>query len=398
MQAEALLIKNDLWNYVNGKKRRPRVDAADTQTEAAANEWDINDRKAKSDLILSISPSELKQVKACETANEVWEKLRSIYASRGPAKRAALLRKLTSHRMSSGEDVREHINKFIEVVDKLAEMNIDIHKDLQSAMLFNSLPENYENFRCAMESRDDLLDLDILKVKIFEEFETRQQKTSEDHGAMAVKGNYRIDEDSSRKETKPKGQWNNNKEHVARRPKITCYKCGKIGHKASDCYFKKTDYKTYGGKSQELFYVHCEANNETCIAAEDPEKQYWCLDSGCTTHLCRDSSKFIRMKPTDCKKLSLANNASALVKAKGNVCIRTCMNQEMKDIEFEDTLYVPDLRSNLMSVARITDKGNSVIFKKREAAVTGRDGRVKLKAKRVRNLYCILEKQQEKKG
>ena len=40
--------------------------------------------------------------------------------------------------MSSGDDIREHMNKFIEIVDKLAEMDINVHKELQSAMLLNS--------------------------------------------------------------------------------------------------------------------------------------------------------------------------------------------------------------------------------------------------------------------
>lgn len=255
MQAEALLIKNDLWDYVNGNNERPRVDAADPLTDAKA--WDINDKKAKSDLILTISPSELKQVKACETANEVWTNVTFHICVERSSKKGCIIEKVDLTPHGERRRCREHINKFIEVVDKLAEMNIDIHKDLQSAMLLNSLPENYGNFKCAMESRDDHPDLDTLKVKILEQFETRHQKTPEDHGAMNVKGNYR------RSEMKPKPQWNNTKEYAARKPKIICHKCGKIGHKASDCYSRKTDYKSYEGKSQELFYVNYQNDNET---------------------------------------------------------------------------------------------------------------------------------------
>jgi len=60
----------------------------------------------------------------------------AIYASKGPAKRTALLRRLTCHRISNN-DIREYIDKFIElyIVDKLDGMNINIYKYLQIAML-----------------------------------------------------------------------------------------------------------------------------------------------------------------------------------------------------------------------------------------------------------------------
>lgn len=39
---------------------------------------------AKSELILIIAPSELKQIKNCGTAKEWWDKLKQTYASKGP--------------------------------------------------------------------------------------------------------------------------------------------------------------------------------------------------------------------------------------------------------------------------------------------------------------------------
>lgn len=63
IQAEALLIKNDTWAYVSGEKPKPVIStdpATRTFSQAAYESWIIEDRKAKSDLILSINPSELK--------------------------------------------------------------------------------------------------------------------------------------------------------------------------------------------------------------------------------------------------------------------------------------------------------------------------------------------------
>ena len=307
IQAEALLIKNDGWEYANGQKQRP------AEIEAA-RAWDVADQKAKSDIILAISAKELKQIKGCKTAHEVWEKLQSIYASKGPAKKAALLKKLTSHRMAHGVDMREHINNFIEVVDKLGDMGIEIHKDLQSAMLLNSLPDTYENFRCAMESRDELPDLEMLKIKILEEFETRKQKHSDEPGAMAARQN------EQGKGTKGKyNKYENNRydknTNNSKFP-IKCFHCGKLGHKAINCYARKgATNKPSAGSVQEMFYANHVEKEKACAVTMDSEHNNWCLDSGCTKHLCKDKEKFIELQPSEHKKLSLASHMSANVEA-----------------------------------------------------------------------------------
>lgn len=57
MQMEAILVKNDCLGYVLGIIKKPLGES----DEKVA--WEIADAKAKADIILAISPSELKQVK-----------------------------------------------------------------------------------------------------------------------------------------------------------------------------------------------------------------------------------------------------------------------------------------------------------------------------------------------
>ena len=112
IQIEALLIKNDLWDYVCGNNVKHEIvgeGAALAQAQDARNAWISQDRKARSDLILSISPSEFKQVRGCETSRDIWLKLEATYASKGPARKATLLKQLVLHKLSDDGDVREHL-------------------------------------------------------------------------------------------------------------------------------------------------------------------------------------------------------------------------------------------------------------------------------------------------
>ena len=70
LQVEALLVKNDAWEHVSGEKVRPTATTGNEAPEAAAKAWEMADRKARSDLVLAINSSELKQIKGCGTAND----------------------------------------------------------------------------------------------------------------------------------------------------------------------------------------------------------------------------------------------------------------------------------------------------------------------------------------
>lgn len=56
-------------------------------------------------------------------------------------------------------------------------------------------------------------------------------------------------------------------------------------------------------------------------------------------------------------KLNLATNMSTNVRGNGTVRLFTSNNSSKTVVQLPNTLYVPDLRCNLISVAKITDQG-----------------------------------------
>lgn len=58
------MTKNGTWKYASGELKAPIVTAEDPTFQR----WLQGDKEAKSDLILSISPPELQQVRGCATS------------------------------------------------------------------------------------------------------------------------------------------------------------------------------------------------------------------------------------------------------------------------------------------------------------------------------------------
>lgn len=107
-------------------------------------------------------------------------------------------------------------------------------KDMLSIMLLYSLPSRYENFRCAIESRDELLDVNTLKIKIVEESDARKKDASESSSEALFVGKHNF----SRNQPRNRKESNKNDASLSKKNlsfPYKCHRCREIGHRASDC-------------------------------------------------------------------------------------------------------------------------------------------------------------------
>jgi len=106
-------------------------------------------------------------------------------------------------------------------------------------------------------------------------------------------------------------------------------------------------------------------------------------------YICETTSIRLKTLIREREKFKLANNTCARFKAKGTVPFTANVSGTEKTVFFLDTLYVPHLRTNLISVSRITDKGYSVIFDKDQDLVIDEAGNRMFVAERVNDLYYV---------
>jgi len=108
-----------------------------------------------------------------ETVKRAWDCLKEIFESKGPVRKATLYKQLLRMEKKANVTITQHVNGFTSKAGQLEEVGIEISSELLFIMLLNSLPEEYKNFSIAMESRDNIPTLEILKAKLKEE-EARQ--------------------------------------------------------------------------------------------------------------------------------------------------------------------------------------------------------------------------------
>lgn len=113
-------------------------------------------------------------------------------------------------------------------------------------MLLHSLPDSFENFRCAIKSRDTLPLPKHLKIKIHDENATRRQRSQTDDQAMFA----RKEKLNKRKPTNKAPVSKAEDSHFIGTFKFRCHRCCQIGHKAINCP-EKTERSMKGPERKE---------------------------------------------------------------------------------------------------------------------------------------------------
>lgn len=131
-----------------------------------------------------------------------------------------------------------------------------------------------------------------------------------------------------------------------------CYTCGGKNHKSYECTSKKAKEKAAKEKGTVNRSFSARLNIDSV------KNNDWYMDSGTGDHMTPDESIVMDKKPVAFKEITVANDDKIKVKSQGSMKLRIVD----EEINISRVLHVPELAANLLSVFRIVQAGNSVVF------------------------------------
>ncbi|KAL5767506.1 hypothetical protein ACOSQ2_014289 [Xanthoceras sorbifolium] len=86
-----------------------------------------------------------------------------------------------------------------------------------------------------------------------------------------------------------------------------------------------------------------------CHMYEETQQNIWYLDTSCSNHMCGDKRVLSNLDESFRNTVKFGDNSTVFVLGKGNVTVQT---KENSIHTISNVLFVPDLKTNLLSVGQ----------------------------------------------
>ncbi|UYV69112.1 hypothetical protein LAZ67_6002474, partial [Cordylochernes scorpioides] len=336
IRAKSILIQKDIWDAIE-----PGFPSDTSEKQKR------KDNLALSIILLAVEDSFLDDIGDCKRAIDAWQILEDIHTKYGLLHILQLLREFFNIVKRNDEDMKEYFARIMECHRKLAKCHHGFGDGELALIMLLGLPKSYKPLILSLEQQEEKLSTSMVKSKLLLEEKRQKQRQipqEDPNSAFAVRREEDACESPCQERNKfeydqPRNYHNTwtegKKENYNYFRRIRCFNCGRLGHMARNCRF---------------------ANSSRRIS-----------------------------------KVEMANNEKIKVSEMGDVTIKLGHEYGGETLFLENVLYVPELDGNILSVGRIEERGNKVLFQNGKASVFGSDGGLILKSNRRGRIYTVEE-------
>lgn len=366
-----MLMKDNVWDTVI--KPRPQ-----TNEPLANASWADKDAKARIAIGLSLENNQLCHVVHTETAFDMWNALKGYHERRSMGNRLHLKKKLYTTRLVENGNMTDHLAAIAMLVNRLKGIGVNVEDYDIIAVILSSLPPSYNPVITALECRgDDKLTVEMVKGQLFDEWRRRNDNECDNM----------LPEKVMKMSFKPKKSVN---------PK--CHFCEQEGHFVRHCpklsELKKKSSVEQNTQPNAKLCQEDKDEDQFCFAAGDVESDNkWYLDSGASAHMTNNVDNLFSLEKASGGSVCLADGKKIPARGSGSSKLEVLNESDQsKSVTLKRVLLVPELASNLVSIARIADEGFDVLFTRSDCKLL-KNGKPVLLGERKGGLYYLKQPQ-----
>lgn len=377
-----LLWKFEFNIYIKASKLCEALSTNINEERKTNEEYITKDAKVQKLIINSIDKKLKGHILSCKNALEMYTKLCDIFEGTEQRNKSSLLQDFFNFKLDN-RSITQLITDIENLQFRLNQIGENINEEMVMSKILTCLPNNLRYFITAWEStpEDKKTLLNLTNRLLNEENRMEKQKSNKVENQLAFQA---IKNERS--------------------SKIKCFKCHKVGHVKKDCKMcsicKKYNHEENNCKYKGNQCTICKKNNhneENCyfknktqyekktdktfltkLINENIKGTEFIVDSGCTAHMTNDINNLRNFENKE--SVLTANESKMKVQGRGTINGEECI--------LKNTLFVPDISQNLLSVNQVTNNEGTVIFTKNKVEIYKNEQLV-LTGKKENGLYKI---------
>lgn len=373
------------------------VESEGVLTEAQQKKQDemkLKDLKVKNYLFQAIDRTILETILEKTTSKQIWESMKKKYQGSTKVRRSqlqALRREFETLQMKEGESVADYFSRTMSIANKMQMNGESITNVAIVEKILRSMTPRFDYIVCTIEESNnvDELTIDELQSSLLVHEQKVNRSTTKEEQALKSSTHYESSSSRGRGRGRSRGRGgrgnrdggrphgasvekaddirdsNSQSRGRGRRQQydkfnIECFRCHKFGHYRSECYTKLPKDKEKEEKSNFVEKQEAETLLMACHIKEEADQNLWYLDTGCSNHMCGNKDIFSVLDESFRTIIRFGDNSIISVIGKGDVQIRSKDNTLQT---ISNVFYVPDLKSNLLSVGQLQEKGYVITIK-----------------------------------
>ncbi|XP_074337415.1 uncharacterized protein LOC141674603 [Apium graveolens] len=302
--------------------------------------WENDDYICRGHILNGMSDSLFDIYQNVESAKELWDSLESKYMAEDASSKKFLVSNFINYKMVDTRPIMEQYNELLRILGQFVQHDMKMDESISVSSVINKLPPSWKDFKHTLKHNKEEMTLVELGSHFRIEEALRAQEIENNPKGKNQVGNSSVnmveDGGSSKNSNKDNGKKRKFKENnntcSNKKPKLACWKCGKSGHFKKDCRVGKGKYNAglSGSKDPEkqqgqiLVQKYNSGQNYMSLISKalyvQDDNVAWWIDSGATSHVCKDLRWFEDFQPIeDGSILKMGNVATKPIKGLGNV-------------------------------------------------------------------------------
>ena len=319
------------------------------------------------ELLLSSDDENQQHILKYDCGLQAWNALKEKHEQTGVVSTMRLIREFFNQELQGS--MQEYINNIEARIRRLNGLGIKLPDQVNLYALLSGLPEKYDPLVMSCEGLGKMTCIDDIAPRLIEA--SSKYEGGGEIGLYVNKQQPRTNGKSALDKTKKEN--------------LLCSHCEGKGHTKDGCFKligypdwhkngKKKDKKTLDNHSKVAWGFRTGSYNL---------QNAWVMDSGASKHMTGERSLLKQIKNSLPLTVILADGSGLTTSTIGTAHLKI----GDRPIYLEEVYLVPGLQSNLLSVAKISEKGFEVIFKEKEAIL--KKGTEQVKVKKINGMYVI---------